>query len=184
MQIKQLLLETFGSRTGWEWGGLWVQRRTWTSESERRHAIEMKAGPLRAAVAFTVVHLWAVAVLVCALWRFVRIIITYLLILLLLFNAAWAKKKTNKQNNKRWGHIIGFNHSWVKYATGIRSGGLQSLWRGLCCTAVTLVSRSIRKGSVHLLLKNVRQGMKWDAAHWGWVVEGVAAVQTTTLKIQ
>lgn len=47
----------------------------------------MKIGPLRAAVVFIVVHLWAVAVLVCALRRFVGIIFTYLLVLLLLFDA-------------------------------------------------------------------------------------------------
>lgn len=115
-----------------------LQGKTWTSQSERRHAIEMKIGPLWAAVAFILVHLWAVAVLVCALWRFIGIVLTYLLILLLLFN--------------------------------------ESLWRGLCCTAVTLVSRSISKGSIHLLLKNMRQGVQWDAALRGWVVERVVAV--------
>lgn len=51
----------------------------------------MKAGPPRADVAFVVVHLRAVAVLVRALRRLVRVIIAYLLVLLLLFNADWAK---------------------------------------------------------------------------------------------
>lgn len=53
----------------------------------------MKTGPLRAAVVFIVVHLWAVAVLIRALRRFVGITFTYLLILLLLFNAGLIKKE-------------------------------------------------------------------------------------------
>lgn len=67
-------------------------------QSERRHTIEMKVGPLRAAVVFIVVHLWAVAVLVCALRRFIGIIFTYLLILLLLFNAGFINKQKNTCN--------------------------------------------------------------------------------------
>lgn len=108
---------------------MWVKQPfLWTSQSERRHAVEMKAGPLRAADVFISVHVRAVAMLVCALWRLVGVILTYLLILWLLFN--------------------------------------ESLWRGLCCTAITLVSRPISKGSVHLLLENMRQGVQRDAAHW------------------
>lgn len=61
--------------------------RSWTSKSEGRHTVEMKAGPLRATVVIVSVHLWAVAVLVCALRRFIGIIFAYLLILLLFFNA-------------------------------------------------------------------------------------------------
>lgn len=60
----------------------------WTPQSERRHAVEMKAGPLRATDVFISVHVWAVAMLICALWRLVGIILTYLLVLRLFFNAA------------------------------------------------------------------------------------------------
>lgn len=67
--------------------GLRAKLRTRTSSSERRHAIELKAGSLRTADAFVLVHLWAVAVLVRALCRLIWVVVAYLLVLLLLFNA-------------------------------------------------------------------------------------------------
>lgn len=59
----------------------------------------MEVGPLRAAVVFLLVHLWAVAVLVRALRRLVGIIFTYLLILLLLFNAGLMNMQKEKKKN-------------------------------------------------------------------------------------
>lgn len=50
--------------------------------------------PLGAAVVFLVVHLRAVAVLVRALRRFVGITLTYLLVLLLLFDAGFKNTHT------------------------------------------------------------------------------------------
>lgn len=129
----------------------------------------MKAGPPRAAVAFVLVHLRAVAVLVRALRRLVRVIIAYLLVLLLLFNADWAKTETRSQQLRNWRSQL----SQVRrrdLGSQLRGRHLQSLRRGLRGTAVTLVSGSITEGSVHLLLEDVRQGMQRDAAQRGWVV--------------
>lgn len=57
----------------------------------------MKVGPLRAAVVFVVVHLWAVAVLVRALRGLVGITFTNLLVFLLLFNAGLINKPQKKR---------------------------------------------------------------------------------------
>lgn len=135
----------------------------------------MKAGPLRAAVAFVLVHLRAVAVLVCALRRLVRVIIAYLLVLLLLFNADWVKTEMRSQQlRNRSSQLSQVRHRdlgpqlWGRH--------LQSLRRGLRGTAVTLVSGSITEGSVHLLLEDVWQGMQRDAAQRGWVIARVGTV--------
>lgn len=143
----------------------------------------MKAGPVRAAVVFILVHLRAVAVLVRALRRLVGIIFTYLLVLLLFFNAG---EQHGEIVIRTCDHIITLNHSWVERTEEIRelwSRHLQGLWRRLCCTAVTLVSRSISEGSIHLLLEDMRQGVQWDAAQRGGVEVSVVAVKSTSLKI-
>lgn len=79
------------------------------------------------------------------------------------------------------------NRIGTKHSKGVKSivGGrwhLQSLRRGLCSTAVALISRSISEGSVHLLLENMRQGVQWDAAQRSWVVERAVAVWGTALN--
>lgn len=61
--------------------------------SERRHAVEVETGPLWTAVALVLVHVGAVAVLVHALRRFVRIIVANLFVLLLLFDAGETKEE-------------------------------------------------------------------------------------------
>lgn len=79
-----------------KWSGLAADRAE-TSRSERRHAVQVKAGPLRAAVVFVLVHLRAVAVLVRALRRLVGIIFADLFVLLLLFNAAFMREEEGKK---------------------------------------------------------------------------------------
>lgn len=166
MQVKRLLLETRGVTRG-----LWARRPDALElVSQRRHAVEVKAGPPRAAVAFVLVHLRAVAVLVRALRRLVRVIIAYLLVLLLLFNADREKSEMRSQQLRNGRSQL----SQVR--TEIWGRHLQSLRRGLRGTAVTLVSGSITEGSVHLLLEDVRQGMQRDAAQRGWVVARVVTV--------
>ena len=68
----------------------------------------MKAGPVRAAVVFILVHLRAVAMLVRALRRLVGIIFTYLLVLLLFFNAG---EQQGEIVIRTCDHIITLNHS-------------------------------------------------------------------------
>lgn len=67
--------------------------------SQRRHAVEVKAGPPRAA--FVLLHFRAVAVLVRALRRLVRIIVAYLLVLLLLFDADRVVRGRGKKTKNR-----------------------------------------------------------------------------------
>lgn len=69
-----------------------VRTEAWTLESERRHTVEVKAWPPRAAV-LMVQHLRAVHLLVCALRRLVGEVITYLLILLFLFDAERLRRR-------------------------------------------------------------------------------------------
>lgn len=73
------------------------------------------------------------------------------------------KKKRTRSGHDRTSHTLHRDQRWGLWH-------LQALRRGLCRTAVTLVPRSVSKGSVHLLLEDMRQGMQWDAAHTGWVV--------------
>lgn len=88
-----------GSRTGSRGGrvGEDEERPTLLQlVSQRRHAVEVKAGPPRAAL--VLVHFRAVAVLVRALRRLVRIIVAYLLVLLLLFDADQVVRGRGKKN--------------------------------------------------------------------------------------
>lgn len=89
--VTQMLLATPGAAQAESEG------RTRASASERRHAVEVEIGPLRTAGALVLVCVGAVAVLVHALRRFVRIIVTYLFILLLLFNTGETKKRTHTE---------------------------------------------------------------------------------------
>lgn len=81
--------EAFGSF--WRPG---ARRRTQAWWSERRHAVEVEVGPLGTAGALVLVPVGAVAVLVHALRRFVRIIVANLFVLLLLFNAGETKRRS------------------------------------------------------------------------------------------
>lgn len=85
--VTQMLLATPGAAQAESEG----RTRAWASE--RRHAVEVEIGPLWTAGALVLVCVGAVAVLVHALRRLVRIIVTYLFILLLLFNAGETKKR-------------------------------------------------------------------------------------------
>lgn len=101
----------------------------------------MKIGPLRAPAFFVLVHhLWAVAMLICALWRLVRIVFTYLLILLLFFNAEKKKKHGvirmllthSSVYTKRKGALTKPAEGTVSHCCHF---GIQIRWRGLRSSA-------------------------------------------------
>lgn len=87
--VKQMLLATPGVARAES------EARTRALTSERRHAVEVEIGPLWTAGAFVLVCVGAVAVLVRALRRFVRIIVANLFVFLLLFDAGETKKRTH-----------------------------------------------------------------------------------------
>lgn len=88
-----------------------------TSSSERRHAVQVKVASLRAAEEVIWDHFGAVAVLICTLWRLVGIIVAYLLVILLFFNASVRNMQETYIRNKYIQYRIRTTLSiiWYKY---------------------------------------------------------------------
>jgi len=97
----------------------------------------MKAGPLRATAVFIAVHLWTVAELVCALRGFVGVIFTYLLILLLFFDAGVVNVRDTNNTTTQEGNYIESKLRKIQ-ERGAKKRKTYKAWGGDCVALLSL----------------------------------------------